>query len=164
MYVSEDKTLLQEYQGVDIYVGKEDGKFYASVRGKVISKSTLGDIQKAISKVPNKGVEALLVFDNLQMGASVEVIKVTEYDKRSSLKNRVERYRLLSGSFVDCARKDSWGGNQQHLYFFDEEVSKELAAIEAEKRALGERWRQICKKLTHVTPDELAARLAETAE
>lgn len=164
MYISEDKTLLHQYEGVDIYVGKEDGKFYANVGGKLISKNTLGDLHKAISKVPTKGVKTLLVFDNLQLIGSVEVLEVTGYDKRASSKNFVERYRLMNGSFVDSARIGSSGGDQQHLYFFDEEVSRELAAIEAEKRALGERWRQICKKLTHVTPDELAARLVETAE
>jgi hypothetical protein len=109
-------------------------------------------------------MKALLVFDNLQMGASVEVLEVTGYDKRASLKNYVERYRLGGGSFVDCARKDAWGGNLQHLYFFDEEVNSELTAIEAEKKVLQERWRQICEKLTHVTPDELEARLAEATE
>jgi hypothetical protein len=159
-----NKTLLQEYEGVKIYVGNEDGKFYAALDGKVVKKNTLADVQKAVSKTLTTPVKTLLVYDNLQTHNSVRVHEVTTYDKRYSERHYQERYRLVGGGFVDASKGRTYGGTYEHLYFYDEEVFAELQSLQQEQRALGKRWEEIRNKLILVTPDELKARQAEAVE
>jgi hypothetical protein len=128
-----DKTLLQHHADVPIYIGNADGKIYALVGGIVVKKTTLAEIQRHITKKPDKGVPAIVVpyrVDQIQEG-----LEVTQHDKLGNPSWKL-RFRLANGEFVDSDHTSSVWPASRHLYFHDEQVLSELKAILTEYQPL----------------------------
>ena len=131
-------TLFKKFGKYDIYL-EPSGKFTAEVAGKKISRTSVGALEKELSKFREP----------------VAALRMNGYDHSPSVLNIVKMH--ANGNFMtDKGDQVSAGGWRDDLRVYDETALDAITDIARRAEALKEEYRQVLARMDKFTKEHLS--------